>query len=112
MEERQWLLSSAYNTGIECLQFVVNILTFFILLTSAYSACSLDEARRWFEASTVVCRFVPDGKSRSEKVRANSHFSTLIFPQHLENRYPKPTHTCSLGTKLVVMTRQPYSSCS
>lgn len=28
----------------------------------------LDEAKRWFEASTVICRFVPGGKDRAEKV--------------------------------------------
>jgi hypothetical protein len=28
----------------------------------------LDEAKRWFEASTVICRFVPGGKERAEKV--------------------------------------------
>ena len=29
----------------------------------------LDEAKRWFEASTVICRFVPGGKECAEKVR-------------------------------------------
>lgn len=28
-----------------------------------------DEAKRWFEAATVICRFVPGGKERAEKVR-------------------------------------------
>lgn len=32
------------------------------------SASMLDEAKRWFEASTVICRFVPGGKDRAEKV--------------------------------------------
>ncbi|KAI0666199.1 meiosis protein SPO22/ZIP4 like-domain-containing protein [Trametes maxima] len=42
MDERQWLLATSYNTGIECLQ--------------------------WFEAATAICRFVPDGESRSAKI--------------------------------------------
>jgi hypothetical protein len=33
------------------------------------SGSVLDEAKRWFELSTVMCRFVPDGQSRAEKVR-------------------------------------------
>ncbi|TCD65068.1 hypothetical protein EIP91_003270 [Steccherinum ochraceum] len=49
--ERQWLLGTAYNTGIECLH-----------------ASLVGEAKRWFEASTVICRFVPDGEARSEKI--------------------------------------------
>ncbi|KZT09061.1 uncharacterized protein LAESUDRAFT_647835 [Laetiporus sulphureus 93-53] len=51
MDERHWLLGTAYNTGIECLH-----------------ASSLDEAKRWFEASSTVCRFIPNGNERAEKV--------------------------------------------
>ncbi|TFK48044.1 hypothetical protein OE88DRAFT_1810744 [Heliocybe sulcata] len=51
MDERQWLLATAYNTGIECLH-----------------ASFLDEAKRWFEASTIICRFIPDGEQRAEKI--------------------------------------------
>ncbi|KAI5118182.1 hypothetical protein M0805_004995 [Coniferiporia weirii] len=51
VDERQWLLSTSYNTGIECLA----------------SSC-LDEARRWFEAATVICRSVPDGARHSERI--------------------------------------------
>ncbi|KAH7925693.1 SPO22-domain-containing protein [Leucogyrophana mollusca] len=51
IDERQWLLSTAYNTGIECLH-----------------ASLIDEAKRWFECSTVICRFVPDGKRRADKI--------------------------------------------
>lgn len=40
-----------------------------VRLTQIVSAAMLDEARRWFEASTVICRFVPEGKQRAEKVR-------------------------------------------
>src|SRR5947209_4934635 len=32
------------------------------------SASMVDEAKRWFECSTVLCRFVPDGKQRADKV--------------------------------------------
>ncbi|EPQ61286.1 hypothetical protein GLOTRDRAFT_102895 [Gloeophyllum trabeum ATCC 11539] len=52
-DERQWLLATTYNTGIECLH-----------------ASLLDEAKRWFEASTVICRYVPDGEQRAEKISA------------------------------------------
>ncbi|OBZ78676.1 hypothetical protein A0H81_00254 [Grifola frondosa] len=51
LDERQWLLGTSYNTGVECLH-----------------ASLLDEAKRWFEASTTVCRFVPDGENRAEKI--------------------------------------------
>jgi len=71
MDERYWLVSTAYNTGIECLQFVIDVFPIVSVvgrLTLVRSACCLDEARRWFESSTVLCRFVPDGKVRSEKI--------------------------------------------
>ncbi|TFK68509.1 SPO22-domain-containing protein [Pluteus cervinus] len=51
MDERYWLLGTSYNTGAECLH-----------------ASMLDEAKRWFEASTVICKFVPEGKDRAEKI--------------------------------------------
>jgi len=51
MDERQWLLGTSYNTGIECLH-----------------ASLLDEAKRWFEASTVICKFVTDGPKRAIKI--------------------------------------------
>jgi len=51
VDERLWLLSTAYNTGVECLH-----------------ASLADEAKRWFECSTVLCRFVPDGRQRAEKI--------------------------------------------
>ncbi|KAI0727576.1 hypothetical protein C8Q72DRAFT_839118 [Fomitopsis betulina] len=51
IDERQWLLGTSYNTGIECLH-----------------ASLLDEAKRWFEASTTICRFVPDGGTRADKI--------------------------------------------
>ncbi|KAJ6605346.1 meiosis protein SPO22/ZIP4 like-domain-containing protein [Mycena vulgaris] len=51
VDERQWLLGTSYNTGFECLE-----------------ASMLDEAKRWFESATVICRFVPGGKERAEKI--------------------------------------------
>jgi len=51
LDERQWLLGMSYNTGIECLH-----------------ASVLDEAKRWFESSTVICRFIPDGQNRADKI--------------------------------------------
>jgi len=51
VDERQWLLSTTYNTGVECL-----------------AASYLDESKRWFEAATVICRSVPDGARHSEKI--------------------------------------------
>ncbi|KAJ7474020.1 meiosis protein SPO22/ZIP4 like-domain-containing protein [Mycena latifolia] len=51
LDERQWLLGTSYNTGFECLE-----------------ASMLDEAKRWFESATVICRFVPGGKERAEKI--------------------------------------------
>ncbi|KAL5495788.1 SPO22_1 [Sanghuangporus weigelae] len=51
MDERYWLLSTSYNTGIECL-----------------ASTDLDEAKRWFEAAAVVCRSVPDGARHSERI--------------------------------------------
>ncbi|KAJ3794551.1 meiosis protein SPO22/ZIP4 like-domain-containing protein, partial [Lentinula aff. detonsa] len=65
MDERFWLLATSYNTGFECLE-----------------ASLLDEAKRWFEASTVICKFVPGGTERAEKVcqsfyvRSSQHLVT------------------------------------
>ena len=33
-----------------------------------FSVGLLDEAKRWFEVSTIICRFVPDGEAMSKKV--------------------------------------------
>ncbi|KAJ6568977.1 meiosis protein SPO22/ZIP4 like-domain-containing protein [Mycena capillaripes] len=51
VEERNWLLGTSYNTGFECLE-----------------ASMLNEAKRWFESATVICRFVPGGKERAGKI--------------------------------------------
>ncbi|KIM81848.1 hypothetical protein PILCRDRAFT_8503 [Piloderma croceum F 1598] len=70
MDERQWLLGTSYNTGIECLQFVLFLCMDFkaLLKLAFHSASLLDEARRWFESSTVICKFVPDGENRAQKI--------------------------------------------
>ena len=72
MDERQWLLATAYNTGTECLQCVhsanYNLGAGNLLIVPLSSSSMLDEAKRWFEASTVICRFVPGGKECAEKV--------------------------------------------
>lgn len=51
MDERHWLLATAYNTGVESLH-----------------ASSLDEAKRWFEVATTICKFIPAGRERASKV--------------------------------------------
>jgi len=65
-DERHWLLGTAYNTGVECLH-----------------ASSLDEARRWFEVATVICKFVPGGEDRATKISETY--------AHLLSRYGKNT---------------------
>ena len=37
------------------------------------SATQFNEAKRWFESATVLCRFVPDGVAKAEKVRDGFH---------------------------------------
>jgi len=51
LDERQWLLAMAYNTGIEALH-----------------ASVLDEAKRWLEVASVICRFIPGSQARSDKI--------------------------------------------
>jgi hypothetical protein len=39
------------------------------ITTNLFCSVSLaDDARRWFESSTIICRFVPDGEARAAKV--------------------------------------------
>lgn len=69
MDERQWLLGTSYNTGIECLQYTSRSFTQWnVALNPSCSVSLVDEARRWFESSTIICRYVPDGPARAEKV--------------------------------------------
>ncbi|KAF9229785.1 hypothetical protein BS17DRAFT_688278 [Gyrodon lividus] len=69
VDERLWLLSTAYNTGVECLQSVIPLLCIQLTLsTFHYSASLVEEAKRWFECASIICRFVPDGRLRAERV--------------------------------------------
>ncbi|KIY53662.1 SPO22-domain-containing protein [Fistulina hepatica ATCC 64428] len=58
-DERQWLLATSYNAGIEC-----------------FEASLLDEAKRWFESATLVCKYVPEGQTSAEKI-SNAYTSLL-----------------------------------
>lgn len=71
MDERQWLLGTSYNTGIECLQYCSHSYALHTVVATelVHSASMADEAKRWFESATVICRFVPDGEARAAKVR-------------------------------------------
>ncbi|KAF7311279.1 hypothetical protein MKEN_01029500 [Mycena kentingensis (nom. inval.)] len=51
IDERNWLLGTAYNTGFECLE-----------------ASILDEAKRWFETATLLCKFVRGGEERAAQI--------------------------------------------
>ena len=44
----------------------------FFSLCCSYSATQFNEAKRWFESATVLCRFVADGVAKAEKVRDGS----------------------------------------
>src|ERR1700753_2987199 len=46
--------------------------TFFSSPSLFRSATQFNEAKRWFESATVLCRFVPDGVAKAEKVRDRS----------------------------------------
>ncbi|KAL5476400.1 SPO22_3 [Sanghuangporus weigelae] len=48
MDERYWLLITSYKTGTKCV-----------------ASADLDEAKRWFEVTVVVLRYVPDGARQS-----------------------------------------------
>jgi len=79
MDERYWLLTTCYNTGIECLQYGLALHTLARNSHMFPSVCLLDDARRWFEASGRICRYVPDGAVRAKKI-------TETYT-HLMNRY-------------------------
>ncbi|KAG2023937.1 hypothetical protein CC2G_001538 [Coprinopsis cinerea AmutBmut pab1-1] len=65
MDERQWLLATSYNTATECLH-----------------ASLIDEAKRWFEIAISICRFVPGGKERAEKI--SDTYTHLLARYRLE----------------------------
>jgi hypothetical protein len=96
MDERYWLLTTCYNTGIECLQYGFALHTHACHSHMFPSVCLLDDARRWFEASGRICRYVPDGTVRAKKVRHPPISNFIpILPEgqitdtytHLMNRY-------------------------
>jgi len=72
-EERHWLLGTAYNTGVECLH-----------------ASSLDEARRWFEVATVICKFIPGGEDRATKI---SETYAHLLSRYGNKSTQMPAHT-------------------
>lgn len=39
MDERQWLLGTSYNTGIECLQYTASSFTSRVLTTKLFLQC-------------------------------------------------------------------------
>lgn len=81
MDERQWLLGVAYNTGIEYLQYVSHLRSISEMTLAGLNnnrASLLDDAKRWLEAATVVCRFVPDGRARADKVPMNHGLVLLL----------------------------------
>ncbi|KAF6758826.1 meiosis protein SPO22/ZIP4 like-domain-containing protein [Ephemerocybe angulata] len=76
MDERHWLLGTAFNMAIECVHFLyslfANSLAFFLFdlagLLLTQTGSRLDEAKRWFEAALGTCRFVPGGKEQAAKI--------------------------------------------
>jgi len=60
MDERQWLLSTTYNTGVACLP-------------------ASHEAKRWFDMAMAITRYVPDGKERGQKI---SETCSTLLSQH------------------------------
>lgn len=49
-------------------------------MTTLPSVCLLDDARRWFEASSRICGYVPDGVVRTKRVGHSPVFLTLFSP--------------------------------
>jgi hypothetical protein len=58
----------------------------------------LDEAKRWFEASTVICRFVPEGQERAEKVHLFFQPIGIFFNGPCQNRFRGLTCISYLAT--------------
>lgn len=68
-----WMNANGYwppHTTLELSVYSPYSLMRKIFLFICPSGSLFDEAKRWFEAATVICRFVPGGKERAEKVRA------------------------------------------
>lgn len=48
----------------------------------------VNEAKRWFECSTIICRFVPDGRQRAEKVgEIQCEIRLYRIPQQISTTY-------------------------
>lgn len=60
-----------------------------------YSASLAEEAKRWFEAATIICRFTLDGKLRATKVRPTAFLTTTNL-SGLPGRFPTRILNCSL----------------
>ncbi|KAF5339435.1 hypothetical protein D9611_009828 [Ephemerocybe angulata] len=75
MDERHWLLGTAFNMAIECVH-----------------GSRLDEAKRWFEAALGTCRFVPGGKEQAAKI--SESYTNLL------SRFEKAKET-HLGAAMV-----------
>ncbi|KAF8480818.1 hypothetical protein DFH94DRAFT_691907 [Russula ochroleuca] len=84
IDERYWLLTSSYNTGIECLH-----------------VCLLDDARRWFEASSRMCKYVPDGAVRAKKI-------TETYT-HLMDRFGRLFLACGVILDLSLLLAPSYA---
>ncbi|KAF9527894.1 meiosis protein SPO22/ZIP4 like-domain-containing protein [Crepidotus variabilis] len=76
MDERQWLLSTAFETGCECLQFVQSCTRRSVYVNYSRRSSNLDEAKRWFETATIMCRYVPAGHDRAAKI--SEAYSSLL----------------------------------
>lgn len=49
-----------------------------------HSASQIDEAKRWFESCTIICRHVPNGEARAEKVTRLSSSCRGRFTWYLQ----------------------------
>jgi len=65
-----------------------------------FSISLLDEAKRWFESSATICRYVPDGANRGQKVRL-PHCAPIIHVYLLEDHGHLQGTTQSLCTLTV-----------
>lgn len=59
--------------------FFLSVRTAGSCTNSSFSVSLVDEARRWFESSTVICRYVPDGPARAAKVGFSPFAITIHF---------------------------------
>ena len=55
----------------------------------------MDEAKRWFEASTMICKFVPGGSERAAKVSQIVDPVVAATDVHV-TRFLRHIHDCFL----------------